>query len=66
MQKAKGPGDIPEWPSYIASMTPFQRGQLAQKLGVTERTAFSWAKGATVPSEAMQERITKIIKRGKK
>lgn len=47
-------------------MTPFQRGVFAQKLGITDRTAFNWSNGLTEPTDSMKERITKLIKRGKK
>lgn len=66
MQKAKGPGDIPEWKGYLENLTPFRRGLFAQKLGITDRTVFNWANGVTTPSEAMRERIAKIIKRGER
>lgn len=66
MQKAGGPGDIPEWKDHIESLTPFQRALFAQKLGITDRTVFNWANGVTSPTEAMVERITALIKRGKK
>lgn len=66
MQKAGGPGDIPEWKAHVMRMTPFQRGVFAQKLGITDRTAFNWSNGLTEPTDSMKERITKLIKRGKK
>ena len=66
MQKAEGPGDIPEWKAHVISLSPFQRNIFAGKIGVTERTAFNWANGLTEPTDAMKERITKLIKRGKK
>ena len=66
MQNAEGPGDTPEWKAKLIAMTPHARTLLAVALGVTERTVFNWAKGASEPTEAMVARICSQLKKGKK
>lgn len=63
MQKAEGPGDIPEWKFRLASLSPFARIRFAFALGVTDRTVKNWIDGKTEPNEATAQRIKKQLKK---
>lgn len=63
MQNAEGPGDIPEWKTKLLALTPHARTLLAVALGVTERTVWNWAKGASEPTEAMVARINRRMQK---
>lgn len=62
MRPKKAPDVTPEWGAEFLALSTTERCKIARALGVTERTAYNWAKGKTVPSKVSADAVVRRMK----
>lgn len=63
MQNTEAPGVIPEWKAKLEALTRAERYDMANKLGVSERSILNWINDKNSPNAATIAAITRKGKR---